>query len=162
VSLAAAVSLGLVFTAFSYCNDTEASIENSFTVGTWAVSVNGRGDSAYYNFKNLAGGSCGTLIWEITNTGTVPAFTDMDIGIVENGTGNLGDYLKARLYISDGDDICPDAAINTLAGPYDLDLPLDAGEAVMIMLDWIVDSGYFPDTNDQVKITLNFSISPAP
>jgi predicted ribosomally synthesized peptide with SipW-like signal peptide len=162
--MATAICLGLLFTAFSYFNDTEASTNNTFTVGTWAVDVGGgSGDSASCTFQNLTAGQSGTETWSVTNTGTVPAYVDLNIGILESGTGHLGDYLMVHLYVSGGGDIYGDAPIKNSAGVYDSNLPLAAGESKTVILDWYASAGYtIPDANDKVVFAISFSIQPAP
>jgi hypothetical protein len=159
--MAAAASLGLLYTAFAYFEDTEASAGNSFRVGTWAVGVGGGGNTAAYTFQDLEALGSGTQTWTVQNTGSVSAFVDMNINVTESGTGNLGGFLTAHLYVSGGADIYS-GAISGMGGGYDLNLPLGAGESRDIVLDWNVEGGYAPDINDQVGLTISFDIQPAP
>jgi len=156
--------LSLVFTAFAYFDDIEASIENTFEVGTWEVDVDsGGGHAASHIFKGLSAGQTGTLNWTVSNTGSVSAYVDVSISLSEVGTGDLGDFLTAYLYVSGGSDIYPGGPISGAAGSYDTNLPLDAGQSRIIVLDWEVGGSYTGlDANDQVTITISFSIQPAP
>jgi predicted ribosomally synthesized peptide with SipW-like signal peptide len=160
--MAAIACLGLLYTSFAYFEDTEDSIENTFQAGTWMVDVDGGGSSASHVFQGLGEGDSGTKTWSVTNTGSVSAYVDLNISVAESGTGDLGDFLTAYLYVSGGDDIYGPDAVNGMAGSYDLDLPLESGESVDITLDWYVSDGYYPDENDQVVLTINFDIQPAP
>jgi predicted ribosomally synthesized peptide with SipW-like signal peptide len=163
VFLAMATCLGLLFTSFSYFSDTEASTNNNFRVGTWAVDVEGSGNSASYVFQSLASGDNGTKTFNVTNTGTVSAYVDMSVGILENGTGHLGQYLMAHLYVSGGADIYGDAPIENSTGIYNVNLLLAAGESKSVFLDWQVSDGYSPfDINDKVVFTISFTIQPTP
>jgi predicted ribosomally synthesized peptide with SipW-like signal peptide len=160
--LGAAACLGLLLTAFAYFNDTEASTGNTFTVGTWAVDVDGEGNSAGHTFQQLYVSDNGTETWSVKNTGTVPAYVDLNISVAESGTGHLKNYLMVHLYPAGGTDIYGGALINGISGSYDLNLPLSAGESKAIYLDWYISDGYNHDDNDQVTITINFDIRLAP
>jgi predicted ribosomally synthesized peptide with SipW-like signal peptide len=151
--------LGLLYTSLAYFEDTEASIVNSFQAGTWSVD-----GGSNHTFRNLTAGQSGTETWTATNTGTVSAYVGLNISVIEEGTGDLGEFLMGYLYVSDGGTICgPDAPVNSLAGSYDLDLPLEPEESVDIILDWYVDAGYDPyDENDKVRFKISFNIQPAP
>jgi predicted ribosomally synthesized peptide with SipW-like signal peptide len=157
-----AACLGLLFTAFSYFNDTEASAGNAFRVGTWAVDVEGGGDSASCIFQSLVSGDNGTETFTVTNTGTVSAYVDVVTSISESGTGNLHDYLMAHLFVLGGDDIYVTAPIRNIGGSYDSNILLSAGESRDITLDWYVKDGYFQDLNDRVEFTISFIIQPTP
>jgi hypothetical protein len=154
--------LSLVFTAFAYFDDTEVSIGNTFQAGIWAVDVNGGGSSAAQTFQGLASGDSGTKAWTVTDTGTIPAYVDLNVSVSESGTGHLENYLMARLSIAGGSVIHDYVLINDIAGSYNLNLPLDAGKSKDITLDWNVNSGYTPDANDKVVVTINFDIKPTP
>ncbi len=156
--MAAAACLGLLYTSFAYFEDTEASTGNSFEAGTWSI----KGDSNH-TFSNLKSYDYGTETWTATNTGTVSAYVDLDIVVTESGTGDLGYYLMGHLYDSGGATICgPDTPVNSMGGSYDFNLPLEPEESTDIILDWNVDTGYFPDVNDEVRIKISFDIHPAP
>jgi hypothetical protein len=101
--MVAAAGLSLLFTAFAYFGDTEASSVNRFQVGTWALEVNnGGGDTASHTFNNLIVGDDDTETWTVTNTGTIPAYVDLDIEVSASGIGNMGYFLLAYLYVSGG------------------------------------------------------------
>jgi hypothetical protein len=87
----------------------------------------------------------------------------MNISISSNGGGQLQDYLSAtRLYVSGALDILGGVAVKSIGGPYNLNLPLDAGKSKNILLDWYVNGGYTPAEGDIVTVTIIFSIQPAP
>jgi predicted ribosomally synthesized peptide with SipW-like signal peptide len=162
--MAPAACLGLLYTAFAYFEDTEASTDNTFQAGTWAVDVGGGGNNVSYTFQGLDPGASGRQSWTVTNTGSVDAFVDLDISIIE--AGGLGGPLMAHLYISGGTDIYGAAdspqPLNGAGGSYDLNLPLAAGESRDFILDWNVINDYVPGDVDEVELTLHFNIQPAP
>jgi hypothetical protein len=151
-----------LLTVFAYFNDTEVSTGNTFTVGTWAVDVDGSGNSAGHIFQGLDVSDNGTESWSVKNTGTVPAYVDLNISVAESGTGHLENYLMVHLYAAGGADIYGEALINGISGSYDANLPLNPGESSSINLDWYVKAGYTPKDNDQVTVTINFDIRLAP
>jgi len=160
--LGTAALLSLLFTAFAYFDDIEASIENSFEVGTWDVDVDGGGDSASHIFQGLSAGQSGALSWMLTNTGSVSAYVDLTIGVTDVGSGDLGDFLQAHIYVSGGGDIYT-GPLSGATGPHDFNLPLDDGQSRTVVLDWLVNDGYTGiDPNDKVTFTISFSIHPAP
>lgn len=168
--MAAAGLLSLVYTAFAYFDDTEASTDNSFTVGVWALEVEDgdelevEGSGKFlqaYTFQGLNIGDSGTKSWAVTNTGTVTAYVDMSIGVSASGTGHLENYLGAQFSISPTGNIYS-GPLRGAGNSYDLNLPLAGGESKAIVLQWLVSSGYIPDENDEVRLTVNFSIQPAP
>lgn len=156
IFMTAAACLGLLYTASAYFDDTEASTDNTFQAGTWAVEGGGN-----HTLHDLAVGDSGTETWPFKNTGTVSAYVDMDVSVVGSGIGNPSDYLTARLYVSGGDDIYA-GAINGMGGSYDLDPPLGPGESRDIILEWSVGDGYEPGVNDEVRVIISFDIHPAP
>ncbi len=154
--MAAAACLGLLYTASAYFDDTEASTDNTFTAGTWAVKGGGN-----HTLTNLSAGASGTETWPVENTGTVDVYVDLDVSVIGSGIGNPSDYLTARLYVSGGDDIYT-GAINGMGGHYNLDPPLGPGESRDIILEWSVGEGYEPGPNDEVRVIISFDIKPAP
>jgi predicted ribosomally synthesized peptide with SipW-like signal peptide len=171
--MALAGLLSLVYTAFAYFDDTEESADNSFTVGVWALevedgdglaAVEGRSGSAEtYTFKGLEVGASGTRSWAVTNTGTVPAYVDMRIGVTGDGTGHLGNYIGAHIYVSGSAGSIYNGPLSSAGGSYDLNLLLAGGQGKVIVLDWYVSDGYTtPDKNDVVNLTVRFSIQPTP
>jgi len=162
ILLAAAVCLSLLFTVFAYFDDTEVSTGNSFQAGTWSVDVSGGGNSAWHTFQNLVDGQSGMETWVVTNNGTIPAYVDLNISVSESVTGDLGDYLMTYLYVAGGPVIHSTAPINDIAGNYNLNLPLLAGESKVIALEWNVSAGYIFDEDDSVVFTIYFDIKPAP
>jgi len=157
--LGTAALLSLLFTAFAYFDDIEASIENSFEVGTWAVEGGGN-----HSYSNLTAGASGKDTWTATNTGSVSAYVDLNISVIEIGAGNLADFLIGYLYVSGGDDIYSGPVSGIRTGRHDLDLPLEPGESVDIILDWYVSDDYFPmpDGHDEARVIISFGIHPAP
>jgi predicted ribosomally synthesized peptide with SipW-like signal peptide len=160
--MAAAACVSLLLTAFAYFDDTETSTGNTFQAGTWAVSVNGTGNSASHTFQSLNAGDSGSESWTVTNTGSISAYVDVNVSVADSGTGHLGNFLIAHLYISGGPEIHVNAPVNNIAGSYNLNLPLDAGQSKNIILDWSVAAGYIHDDNDQVVVAISFDIRPSP
>ena len=158
------MSLSLMGGTFGYFDDFEENTDNGFAVGTWAVEeAESGGDTATLTLQGLSANDSGTKTWTVKNTGTVSGYVDISISVAEDGTGDLGNYLIAHLTDSDGDDIYGPDVISGMAGNYDLDLPLEAGESKIITLDWNVDGDYVPyDSNDKVALTISFDIKPAP
>jgi len=155
--MAAVTCLGLLYASFAYFDDTEASTINIFQAGTWSV-----GGSGSHTFSNLIAGNSGTETWTATNTGTVSAYVDLNISVTEGGTGDLGDFLSVHLYVSGGANIYGPGAISGIGGGYNLNLPLEPDESIVIILDWSVEDGYFPDENDEIVLTISFNIQPVP
>jgi hypothetical protein len=147
---------------FSYFSDSEESITNGFTAGVWAVSVDSGGDTAAREYTGLSADQTDSDTWTVTNTGTIPAYVDMAISVSADGTGELEDHMFASLHFSGGPDVCTDTAIKDIGGDYDQNLVLAAGQSQDLVLDWYVDSAYFPDEHDIVTVTITFDIKPAP
>ena len=162
IILAAACCTSLLMAVFSYFDDSQASISNGFTAGVWALNVDGGGDTASREYTGLSANQTGEDTWIVTNTGTIPAYVDFVISVSASGTGELEDYLVTHLYFCGGPDVCSGVAIKNIDGNYDQNLPLEAGQSQDLVLDWKVDSGYFPDPNDIVTVTIVFDIKPGP
>jgi predicted ribosomally synthesized peptide with SipW-like signal peptide len=98
------VVLGLVGGgAFAYFSDTETSTGNTFSAGTLDVNVTTIGVSSdpskvvvhdqvdglndYVTFTNVAPGDSGSIVWEITNTGSLPGWINVTQGLT-NDTDN--------------------------------------------------------------------------
>lgn len=149
-------------TVFSYFDDSEESISNGFTAGVWAIQVKeSGGDTASRVYTGLSANQTGEDIWTVTNTGTISAYVDMVISVSANGTGELEKYMITSLYFSGGPDVCCDLAVKDIFGDYDQNLLLNAGKSQDLVLDWYVDSNYYPDKNDIVTVTITFDIKPA-
>jgi predicted ribosomally synthesized peptide with SipW-like signal peptide len=155
--MTAAACLGLLYTASAYFDDTEASTENTFTAGTWAVEGGGN-----HTVHDLSVGDSGTETWPVKNTGTMDVNVDMDVSVTGSGIGEPEDFMTAHLYASDGADIYGPDAISGMSGSYSLDLLLGPGESWDIILEWTVSEGYEPGENDEVRVIVSFDIQPAP
>jgi hypothetical protein len=164
IFLATACSLSLLLTVFSYFSDTEASIENGFTAGVWAVSVSGSssGDTASRVYTGLSANQTGTDSWTVTNTGTIPAYVDFVIAVSAGGTGELEDHMFTSLYFSGGSTVCANKLVKNIARSYNQNLLLKPGESNDLVLDWHTDGIYYPDENDIVTVAITFDIKPAP
>ena len=151
----------------AYFEDTEASADNNFEVGTWAVSANGGGSTAAFILQEPAAGAQGTHSWAVTNTGSVPAYVDMSVSVAVTGNVTMADYVLIHLYVAgyvgsiygSGDSFLP---INGAAGAHDTNLLLAPGNIINIALDWKVSEAYVPNTGDKVVLNMNFNIKPAP
>lgn len=121
-----------------------------------------------FNVSDASPGSIGGGTWTVTNAGTIDGYLDLEtVGITEGigtttdpelvdeptglDTAQLGTFLMVHMFIdanNDGDwdagetDIlgtnAAPVAINTIAGSYNLDLPLTAISTNYIALRWSV------------------------
>jgi spore coat-associated protein N len=87
VAMACVLAIGLVGGAFAYFSDTETSTGNTFTAGSMDISCviggtgsgadvheNADGSNDYVTFSNLKPGDSGSIIWTVTNTGSLPGY----------------------------------------------------------------------------------------
>jgi hypothetical protein len=164
IFLAAACSFSLLLTVFSYFSDSEASIDNGFTAGVWAVKVSGTsaGDTASHIYTGLSANQTGSDTWTVTNTGTIPAYVDFVIDVSAEGTGELENHLFTSLYFSGGPTVSSNIAIKNIARSYNQNLLLKAGESKDLVLAWHTGGTYYPDENDIVTVSIMFDIKPAP
>ena len=156
-----------LFPVAAWFNDTETSSDNSFQMGTWAIDAGDGGDDATITFYSLTPGDSGIATWPVTNTGTIPGFLDITIGVSESGAGSLGEFLLIHIYTVGyvgsiyGSSVSPEPVIDA-GGGYDLNLMLEPGDSLDIALDWMVNGAYIPDAADEVIFIINFDIQPVP
>lgn len=151
---------------FAYFDDTEISADNSLHVGTWAVEVNGQGNTAVFIFKDVYPGNSGSRTWVVTNTGSLSAYVDLNAVVTAAGPGALQDFLDVHVYILDGPDIYGAAGafapVRGASANYDLNLPLASGESRFVVLDWAVGDAYVHDPDDEITLAVTFSIKLEP
>jgi predicted ribosomally synthesized peptide with SipW-like signal peptide len=167
ILIAVGLCLSLMGSALAYFDDTEASTDNSFEVGTWAIDADGGGNTAALTIEEPNPGASGAKTWAVTNTGTVPAYVDMSVSVSVSGNVTMVDYVLVHLYVagyagsiygSDGSFL----PISGAAGAYDTNLALGPGASLGVALDWNVSDAYVPEAGDKLIITINLDIKPTP
>jgi predicted ribosomally synthesized peptide with SipW-like signal peptide len=102
LTMSIVLALGMIGSAFAYFSDTETSTGNSFTAGTLNLDVtifgdgpagkvdvheNADGTNDYVVFSDLAPGDSGSIVWNITNTGSLDGWINVTQGLSNDNDG---------------------------------------------------------------------------
>ncbi len=171
--------LGIAATGnLAYLEDTETSAGNKFTAGTLELGVSGGGNpqSAHYTFGPLEPGDCGSVVYELTNSGTLTGYLDLEgVNISNDGgllteaeeavdpsnNGDLGQELEISVTL--GGDVIYSGSLNDFAGSYDVSLPVAPGEIIEMVIAWELPSGSGAETQgDLAYLSFNFELGYQP
>lgn len=185
-----ALLIGGLYGTFS---DEETSIGNVFTAGTLNliseisgsnftdnvnVVVNELGDGINDNvtFGQVLPGDNGTIIWTLTNSGTVDgslALVSTVVGsenglnepealvdTIGDGTGELDDLILCTLYI-DGADETGEISLAAMQAYLNDTVLLNAGQTVVYRLDWRIDDVATGNElqSDTAQIDITFTLT---
>ncbi len=181
VAVVALLSVATIAATRAYFTDTEKSEKNSFTAGSLDLQVDGENPlvSTKFTISNLKPGSQPKGTFHLDNVGSIPGYIDIsalvlteyendllepevEAGDIDDGLGELGSVLNARMFIdyncdgwiSAGDVTFYNGYVSGLPSSFNLNESLAAGgtKCITFIFDW------WNTTSDNLAMTDSFDM----